>query len=145
MQTLDELFVPSRPLVSAPGTIVHPLTNLDSPHYRSHERPYVVPALSQPQVAPWPRAADPPVDDYEEDYDEDNWDRWDGFPASTDNVGISTISGTHSAGRGRDNPHYQAEGEEGAVVGGSWGELPYYYENYARYSQPPPAYDHVMK
>lgn len=143
-QTLDELFVPAHPLVSAPGTIIHPVTNVNAPFYAVDERAYVMPAPTQPQFTDRPPITSLPVRDVDQDDDEDNWDRWDGFPASSDNVGVSTITGAESAGRGRDNPYFQAGDEDrtGEDLGSG---LPYYYDNYARYSQPPPGYEDLTK
>ncbi|XP_076469505.1 uncharacterized protein LOC143299894 isoform X2 [Babylonia areolata] len=140
---LEELFLPNVPLVSAPGTIIHPMTTINGLFFTMDAASYVMPDLSQPLPQPPPplstqQGNNNNNDDYDDD-NEENWDRWDGFPAG--HVGASAIRGTHSAGRGRDNPYYQGEGEEGAQ--GEGGALPFYYEQYDKYSQPPPGYEEV--
>ena len=121
--------------MSAPGTIVHPVTNVNAPFYAVAEQAYVMPAPTEPQFTARPPSASPLAAHLDEGDDDENWDQWDGFPASADRVAISTITGTRSAGRGRDNPYFEAEDEQG--------ELPHYYANYAQYSQPPPGYEAV--
>lgn len=143
-KTLDELFVPAHPLVSAPGTIIHPTTNINGPMYTmdAPASAYVMPDLDrdQPQIVVQPPPpAQPAEHAVNDDDNEENWDTWDGFP---DHVGVSALSGTNSAGRGRDNPYYQGEGGEGAE--GEDG-LPYYYEQYDKYAQPPPGYEEATQ
>ncbi|KAL8580156.1 hypothetical protein ACOMHN_043041 [Nucella lapillus] len=136
-ERLDELLVPAHTLVSGPGTIVHPMTNFNGPFLTADTPAYVMPDLDQdqPQVlvqtSPPPSPPPPPPTEriINDEDNEENWDRWDGFPSSE---GINS-----AAGRGRDNPHYQGgEGEDG---------LPYYYEQYDRYAQPPPGYEEVTQ
>jgi hypothetical protein len=75
-QTLDELFVAPQPLMSAPGTIVHPVTTVDGGfHYVRDSQPYIVPPLDQPHQAPAPTFDPNHHDDNMPDADEDNWER----------------------------------------------------------------------
>ena len=136
-ETLEDLFLPDQPLVSAPGTIIHPMTNINGPFFTMEEQAYVVPDYTHPGAAAIPPPSRPRHRDNDDDDDEANWDRWDGYPTSVDDVGISTGIGSPSAGRGRDNPYYQGQGEEY--------DQRAYYENYDRYAQPPPGYDEVAK
>ncbi|XP_070193084.1 uncharacterized protein [Littorina saxatilis] len=115
-QTLDELFVPDCHLVSAPGTIVHPVINVNEPYVAIRNNPvHVVPSPFQPQpsalAAPLRRSDDLDFGN------EENWDRWgEGVPFSTGDVEVWTTDTAHSAARGRDHPHSQPPPSYEAVV-----------------------------